>query len=196
MICSLNGKLIEKRIDVITVEACGVGYEVFIPLKSYSALPETGSNIFLFIQTIVKEDGFFLYGFLDRREREVFNFLRMAKGVGVKTAYNLLSSLDGDDLVSAIASETPSLFEKVPGIGKKTAERIVFELKDKVRKYVSPSQKTTDTNTLQDVELALVSLGYSVKDAREVIRIAEKQVGDSLSIEEILKASLRLLVKR
>lgn len=196
MICNLRGILTEKKIDVVTVDVAGVGYEVFIPLKMYSLLPDEGNEVQLHIQTIFKEDGLFLYGFLTRREREVFNFLRLAKGVGVKTAFNLLSSFEEEDLITAIANEDANAILKVPGIGKKTAERIIFELKDKVKKYTSFAVTAKPSDIFMDVELALISLGYSQKDAREAIRIAEASFGSTPSTEEVLKEALKVLVKR
>lgn len=196
MICRLKGTLVEKKIDVVTIDVSGVGYEVFIPLKMFSLLPEEGKEVLLHIQTILREDGFFLYGFITKREKEVFNFLRLAKGVGVKTAFNLLSSFDEEDLINAIASEDIDSILKVPGIGKKTAERIIFELKDKVKKYTSFSTYSKPLDIYQDVELALISLGYTQKDAKDAIKIAETSLGNMPSTEEILKESLKVLVKR
>ena len=105
MICTLKGILTDKKIDVVTIDVAGIGFEVYIPLKMFSLLPEQGKEVSLHIQTIFKEDGFTLYGFLTRKDRDVFNFLRMAKGVGVKTAFNLLSSLEADELINLIATE-------------------------------------------------------------------------------------------
>lgn len=195
MICTLEGKLIEKKIDVVTVDVKGVGYEVFIPLKTYAQLPEEGENVFLYIQTILKEDGLFLYGFLSRKEKEVFNLLRIAKGVGVKTAFNLLSSLESDEIINAIANEDSYVMLKVPNVGKKTAERIIFELKEKVKKFTASVATQKSYEKYQDVELALISLGYSPKDAKDALKTAIISSGDDSSTEKILKSALNLLVK-
>lgn len=196
MICSLKGTLSDKKIEVITVDVNGVGYEVFVPLKTFTNLPDIGSQVFLHIQSIFKEDGFFLYGFYTYKEREVFNLLRLAKGVGVKTAFNLLSTFDSDELINAIANEDTESILRVPGIGKKSAERIIFELKDRVKKLSIATVQSKGVNINQDVELALVSLGYSLKDAREAIQRSEAFLGENYSIEEMIKEALKALVKR
>jgi len=150
----------------------------------------------LHIQTIFKEEGFTLYGFLTRKDRDVFNFLRMAKGVGVKTAFNLLSSLEADELINLIATEDTTAIVNVPGIGKKTAERIIFELKDKIKKYVNSDSITKAPTAYLDVELALISLGYTPKDAKNAVQSSITALGDDSSVEEILKAALKALMKR
>lgn len=196
MICTLNGVLTEKKIDVITVDVAGVGYEVYIPLKAFSLLPEEGKKIFLYIQMIFKEDGYTLYGFFHRKDKDVFNFLRMAKGVGAKTAFNLLSSLEADELINLISTENKDAFVNVPGVGRKTAERIIFELKDKIKKYVVADTFQKTPAAYLDVELALISLGYSPKDAKDAIQISKTSLGDGAPIEDVLKTALKVLVKR
>lgn len=196
MICTLKGILTDKKIDVVTIDIAGIGFEVYIPLKMFSLLPEQGKEVSLHIQTIFKEDGFTLYGFLTRKDRDVFNFLRMAKGVGVKTAFNLLSSLEADELINLIATEDTTAIVNVPGIGKKTAERIIFELKDKIKKYVNSDSITKAPTAYLDVELALISLGYTPKDAKNAVQSSITALGDDSSVEEILKAALKALMKR
>ena len=196
MICTLKGILTDKKIDVVTIDIAGIGFEVYIPLKMFSLLPEQGKEVSLHIQTIFKEEGFTLYGFLTRKDRDVFNFLRMAKGVGVKTAFNLLSSLEADELINLIATEDTTAIVNVPGIGKKTAERIIFELKDKIKKYVNSDSITKAPTAYLDVELALISLGYTPKDAKNAVQSSITALGDDSSVEEILKAALKALMKR
>jgi Holliday junction DNA helicase RuvA len=196
MISSLRGILASKKIESITVDVNGVGYEVFVPLKTFSKLPEEGNSIFLFIQTIVKEDDISLYGFSSVQEREVFRILRLAKGVGSKTAFALLSSFDAEDIMGYIISEDAASISLVPGIGRKTAERIIFELRDRVKKYIEKAPLASGPRIELDVELALISLGYSLKDAKDAIKKSGSQLGGDFTIEEMVKTALKHLARR
>lgn len=198
MISYLKGQLLIKKANSIVLDVDGVGYSVFIPLKALSNLPEIGRTVSLYIQTVFNsEEGIFLYGFLNEEERDVFNFLRQAKGVGVKTAFSLLSFFEASELIGYIEKEDINSFLIVPGIGRKTAERIIFELKDRVKRYEftgSPEKKEETTNL--DAELALVSLGYNNKEAKEAVQRAVKNLSKDSDIQLILKEALKLLMKR
>lgn len=197
MICSLRGVLSARAFDQITIDVNGVGYSVFVPLKTFSKLPNVGDNIFLHVQTIFNDEGgIFLYGFIDESEREVFNFLRQAKGVGVRTAFTLLSFFDAHELVNYIESQNVTAFTNVPGIGKKTAERIIFELKDKVKKLTFTPQGKKPIIANEDAQQALISLGYSFKDAKEAVHKAMGKLSEDASVEVILKEALKFLMKR
>lgn len=196
MICALRGILLSKKIESVAVDVGGVGYEVFVPLKTFSKLPEEGKNVFLYIQTLVKEDDISLYGFSTMQEREVFRLLRTAKGVGAKTAFGLLSSFDAEELMGYIITEDAVSISRVPGIGKKTAERIIFELKDRAKKYAETTPEPKGARIERDVELALVSLGYSMKEAREAVKRSEARLGAVFSIEDMVKEALKYLMKR
>ncbi len=197
MIYKIKGVLLAKKANSIVVDVNGVGYLIFMPLKAFSCLPEVGNTVNINIQTVFNdEEGFVLYGFLNEDDREVFNLLRQAKGIGNKTAFSLLSFFDAGELVNIIINENVQSFLVVPGIGKKTAERIIFELKDKVkgREFIKSDKAITTINN--DAELALVSLGYSHKDASEALRFVLSKNPDINDVQLILKESLKYLMKR
>lgn len=197
MISNIKGTLITKKANSIVVDVNGVGYQIFIPIKAFSYLPELGKGVNLHIQTVFSnEEGFFLYGFLNEDDKEVFNLLRQAKGIGAKTAFSLLSFFDAHELINIIENESVQPFLIVPGIGKKTAERIIFELKDKVkRKDIIQSDKSI-TAVNNDAELALVSLGYSNKEAKDAIRDVFRRNPEINDVQLILKEALKYLMKR
>ncbi len=195
MIGTLKGRLIQKEAEKIILDVAGVGYEVFLPLKAIPQLPDLGKEVFLYIQTIVREDDISFYGFLNKEEKEVFKLLREAKGVGVRTAFSLLSFFSSDDIINNIINEDVNSLLSVPGIGKKTAERIIFELKDRAKKFSDRPNLPKSGQIESDVELALISLGYSLKEARESIRKAKEELKEDFSLEEIIKVALKNLVK-
>lgn len=195
MIGSLRGKLIQKEADKVILDVSGVGYEIYLPLKVVTQLPDINKEVFFYIETIVREDDISLYGFLSKEDKEVFNLLREAKGVGVKTAFSLLSFFSCDDIMNSITNEDINALLSVPGIGRKTAERIIFELKDRARKFSDRPNLTKSGQIESDVELALISLGYNVKEAREAIKKARAELNEDFSLEEIIKIALKNLVK-
>ncbi|MCX7990809.1 MAG: Holliday junction branch migration protein RuvA [Proteobacteria bacterium] len=195
MIGSLRGILIHKEADKIILDVQGVGYEIFIPLKVITQLPEIKREVFLYTEMIVREDDLSMYGFLNREDKEVFKLLREAKGVGVKTAFTLLSFFSYDDIMSHIINEDINALLSVPGIGRKTAERIIFELKDRAKKFSDRPTLPKSSQIETDVELALVSLGYSVKEAREAIKKSKNDLKEDFSLEDIIKVALKNLVK-
>lgn len=195
MIGSLRGKLIHKEADKVILDVSGVGYEVYVPLKVTTQLPDINKEVFFYIETIVREDDISLYGFLSREDKEVFNLLREAKGVGVRTAFSLLSFFSSDDIMNSITNEDINALLSVPGIGRKTAERIIFELKDRAKKFSDRPNLTKSGQIESDVELALISLGYNVKEAREAIKKARAELSEDFSLEDIIKVALKNLVK-
>lgn len=197
MISNIKGTLATKKANSIVVDVNGVGYLIFIPIKAFSYLPEIGQIVSLHIQTVFSsEEGFFLYGFLNEDDKEVFNLLRQAKGIGAKTAFSLLSFFDAHELINIIDNESVESFLVVPGIGKKTAERIIFELKDKVRKKDIIQSDRVISPLNNDAELALVSLGYSNKEAKDAVREVLKRSAEINDVQLILKEALKLLMKR
>ncbi|PIR97309.1 MAG: Holliday junction branch migration protein RuvA [Candidatus Doudnabacteria bacterium CG10_big_fil_rev_8_21_14_0_10_41_10] len=187
MISYLKGSVLSKQANYATVETQGVGYKVFIPVSSLLEL-RLEQEIELYIRTYVREDQFSLYGFLSPKELELFELLISVSGVGPKVALAVLSGGTVEVITSAIGSGDPSIFTKVSGVGKKTAERIVVELKEKIGTGDLKSSK--DLSESLD---ALVALGYSKLEAREVLkRISSKDL-DSGSI---IKEALRVLGKR
>src|SRR5579864_3333194 len=162
MIGSLRGKLIEKRPNLVLVEAAGVGYVAQIPLSTFTNLGPLHSEVYLLIHTHVREDAFLLYGFLSAREKQCFELLISASGVGPSLALKILSGMGLDDLIPAIRKGDIAQLVKIPGVGRKTAERIVLELRDKLAAVDVPEvgKPATRSQLESDVASALVNLGY------------------------------------
>ena len=198
MIALLRGTLAYKSSDHVIIDVGGVGYRLFIPLSTFYSLPETG-DVSLFTHTHVREDALLLYGFLSMEEKELFGILISISGIGPKLAINILSHIPARDLKRAIASGDIKRLSSLPGIGKKTAERLVLELKDKVGPiHDLPEADEVQSNTSggdisNDVISALINLGYKENQARKVLESMELAPG--LTMEEALKGALKVLVR-
>jgi len=191
MIGHLNGKLVEKNPTELIVECGGVGYEVKISLNTFSAL---GSDeaIKIFTKLVVREDAHILYGFASKEEREMFNHLVSVSGIGPNTAMIMLSSLVPDEIAHAIQSEDVRTIQSIKGIGAKTAQRVIIDLKDKMLKMVFSTENIFNQNNTNrfDALTALVSLGFDKKAAEKAIdKIA---TGDE-SVEILIKEALKIL---
>jgi len=200
MIALVRGTLAYKSIDHVIIDVGGVGYRLTIPLSTFYSLPETG-EVSLFTHTHVREDALLLYGFLSIEEKELFIILIGISGVGPKLAVNILSHIPTGDLRRAIATGDVKRLSGLPGIGKKTAERLVLELKDKVGP-IDQLPASSDTTSVagptagalvNDVISALVNLGYKENMARKVLENME--LAPDLTMEEILKGALKVLVR-
>jgi len=198
MIALIRGQIAYKSLDHLIVDVGGVGYRLFIPLSTSYALPEEG-EVSLYTHTHVREDALLLYGFITKDELELFTILIGITGIGPKLAVNLLSHIPVNDLKLAISCGDVKRLSSLPGIGKKTAERLVLELKDKVRPAPGQRPSATEipalaaTDPLQDVLSALVNLGYKENLARKILE--EMEVGSQATTEDILKAALKILVR-
>lgn len=200
MIAHIKGKIIHKSPDSVIIDVAGVGYEVHIPLSTYYKLPETEEYVSLNTYTHIREDALQLYGFLTQREKEIFQLLIGVSGVGPRLARNILSGIPADDLVSALSSGDIARLKAIPGIGGKTAERLIVELRDKmtaiVRSHVGEvaasgvADKRDDIS--KDVLSALVNLGYKGNLAEKAIEKA-KQINTDATFEILLKESLKVL---
>jgi Holliday junction DNA helicase RuvA len=193
VIAHLRGKLIEKDPARVVIDVNGVGYEVFVPLTTSSVLPDRGGDIAVDIHTHVREDVIALYGFSTRRERAIFEKLMSISGIGPKLAMTILSGGSVDDLVSAIKRSDLARLTAIPGVGKKTAERIVVELKDKLQDFavVTAADKSPTEN---DVLSALENLGYNRVLAESAIRRALD--GDhGAAFDVLFKRALQILTK-
>jgi Holliday junction DNA helicase RuvA len=191
MIGRLKGYLVEKTPPFILLDAQGVGYEIEVPMTTFFNLPEVGSEITLLTHLVVREDAHLLFGFATPTERQMFRQLIKINGIGAKVALSILSSIESNELANAIKTDDTNILIKIPGIGKKTAERLVLELKDKLKDLdVTKSSKILVTN-IDDIENALISLGYSNRDAA----IAIKSLPDNISINDGIRQALKSLAK-
>lgn len=160
MIAHLRGNLLSKSPQSIIVEAAGVGYEVTISIPTFTALPAEGAQVSLLIYTHVREDALSLFGFMDRTEKRLFEKLLSISGIGPKLAVTVLSGLPSERLIAAIHGQDHATLTRIPGVGKKTAERIVLELKDKLQELGSVPVAGSSTPITEDVLSALTNLGY------------------------------------
>lgn len=191
MIGQLNGKLIEKNPTDLLIDCGGVGYEVKISLNTFSSLG-AAESVKVHTKLIVREDAHILYGFYTKEEREMFNHLISVSGIGPNTAMIMLSSLIPDEIAHAIQSEDVRTIQSIKGIGAKTAQRVIVDLKDKMLKMVFSSENIFMQNNTNrfDALTALVSLGFDKKSAEKAIE--KVSTGDE-SVEQMIKEALKIL---
>lgn len=204
MIAYLSGKLLEKEANSVIVDVNGVGYEVAIPLSTFYELGEIGSDVQLRIYTYVREDTLSLFGFKTMREKELFLKLISVSGIGAKSGIGILSGMSADEIINAIRSNNLVRLNSIPGIGKKTAERIVIELRDKINTIsagVAETSPTSEAPTISngndvydDAVSALTNLGYQRQFAEKALNQA-MQEGTEMSVQKLLRRSLQLLAK-
>ena len=195
MIGQLRGRLTDKRPNQVLVDVGGVGYLVQVPLSTYAALGELHTEVTLLIHTHVREDALSLYGFLSSREKHFFEMLLSASGVGPSLALKILSGMSVEELVPAIRGGDLARLTKIPGVGRKTAERIVVELKDKldaVTIEVERPAASSPAGIEADVVSALVNLGYEVRAAEGAVAEARRENGAG-NFEKLLRVSLQSL---
>ena len=204
MITSLNGIIIESRLLQVVIEAGGVGYEVNVPITTSEKLPDLGKSTKVFTYAVYRDDSQALYGFLNRDDREFFKLLvEKVSGVGPKMALTLFSKLSTKMLQAAIINGDTKLLSQCPGIGKKTAERLIIELRDKIGGAFAstpaspqlggmdaPSEISEEANMFQDAIAALSALGYKIPEADKAVNRAINKLGTSTTVEEIIKTAL------
>jgi Holliday junction DNA helicase RuvA len=198
MITFLRGKLVEAHPTQISVDVNGVGYEVLIPLSSFDKLPGVGNELMILTHLAVREDAHVLYGFMSAAERDLFRLLiNSVSGIGPKIALNILSGMNVSALRSAVASGDVKSLSQINGVGKKTAERIVVELKDKLGKTAAlePAGAARSTSPgeekINDGVLALMALGFKQPEAHDAIRAALALLGPQASVEQLVRAALK-----
>ncbi len=203
MIAFLTGKLLEKSANSVIVDVGGVGYEVAIPLSTFSEIGEVGENVELRVYTNVREDAIQLFGFRTQREKELYLKLISVQGVGAKSGITMLSGMSADEIVSALRTENLAKLTSIPGVGRKTAERLVIELRDKVGELstgVSAGASMTAAagvgaeGVYDDALSALVNLGYQ-KNAAEKALQQVRQDGAEPNVQKLLRAALQKLAK-
>jgi Holliday junction DNA helicase RuvA len=196
----LRGTLAEKQPPHLLLDVGGVGYEVEVPMTTLYRLPAQGEVVTLHTHLVVREDAHLLYGFGEKRERELFRELIRLNGVGPKLALALMSSLEVDELVRCVQAQDTAALVKVPGVGKKTAERLLVELKDRFKAWenlpaiaplVLPNQATVAASAEADAVSALVSLGFKPQEASRAVAAVE---GEDLSSEELIRRALKGMV--
>jgi len=198
MIGKINGVLEEKSTHQALIEVNGLSYEVEVPITTSFEMPEIGSKVQLYTHFVVREDAQLLYGFLKKQDREMFRVLIKVNGVGPKLAVAILSGLDSTSLARCVQDDDVATLVKLPGIGKKTAERLLIELRDKVKTLLLPqldeseegglSLPMTSASIDEEAEEALIALGYKPQAAAKSIKSCKK-AGQSL--EELIKAALK-----
>ncbi len=203
MISYIKGPLIDIWEDMIVVEAAGIGYNIHVPLSVIEALPKTGTEVQVYTSLQVREDAMTLFGFLSRQDLQMFRQLLGVNGIGPKAALGLLSSLRVDDLRMAIVSGDAKAISRAPGIGPKTAQRVILDLKDRIKiEDILPGGETPGDiagapaasgmeGAGKEAVEALVALGYSVTEAGRAVRQVE--ITEAMTAEDVLKASLRYL---
>ena len=206
MIAHLSGKLLYKQTTTVILDVGGVGYEVTIPLSTFYDLEDAGNEVKLRIYTHVREDTLQLYGFKTARERELFQQLISVSGIGPKSAIAMLSGMSADEIVTAIRTNNYARLTSIPGVGKKTAERLVIELRDKIAALSSPALEeeftaqagagapASEDAVRDDALSALINLGYQKASAEKAITAAVQEGGD-ISVEAILRRALRTLAR-
>ena len=195
MIAHLRGTLIHKQPGQAIVEAAGVGYDVTITIPTFTSLPAVGAQTSLHIHTQVREDLIALFGFLERDEKRLFEKLIAVTGVGPKLAITLLSGLASDRVVTAIRGQDHATLTRIPGVGKKLAERLVLELKDKLDDFASvPAPATIHGAAVEDVLSALTNLGYQRPAAEKAIQHAvEKDAALAADFDGLFRAALKVI---
>ena len=198
MITFLSGKVVETLPTQVVIEVNGVGYEVLIPLSSYDKLPAPGNEVHLLTHLAIREDAHILYGFMSAAERDLFRLLvNTVTGIGPKIALNILSGMSVPAFRGAVANGDIKALAKISGLGKKTAERIVVELRDRIgaagaweassaQRALSPADQR-----LNDAMLALIALGYKQVEAHDSVRAAQAVLGSQAGVEELVRACLK-----
>ncbi|MBI4777375.1 Holliday junction branch migration protein RuvA [Candidatus Desantisbacteria bacterium] len=196
MIDTLSGKLIKKLPTYVLIDVNGVGYGVNIPLSTYHQLIQSQDNVSLFTHLVVREDGLILYGFSTTDEKRVFLALVSVSGIGARTALAVLSTLSVEEFEQAVIREDVKRLTNVAGVGKKSAQRIILELKEKFSNQGTSSSlpiSLHEEDIKEDAILALVSLGYKRAAAQTAVQKAAAAKSNTLGIEDLIKASLRVL---
>ena len=202
MIAFLSGKLLEKQANAVIVQVGGVGYEVTIPLSTFYELGEPGTEVELRIYTHVREDAIQLFGFKTTRERDLYLKLISVQGIGAKSGITMLSGMSADEIIAAIRTNDLGRLTTIPGVGRKTAERLVIELRDKVNELAvaagasasAPGEQLPSDLVFDDALSALINLGYQRAAAERALKKVVQE-GPEMSVQKLLRRSLQVLAK-
>ncbi|MBW1982818.1 MAG: Holliday junction branch migration protein RuvA [Deltaproteobacteria bacterium] len=199
MIAHIQGSLLFKSPECVIIDVGGVGYEIYVPLTTFYELPENGGQVSLHTYTHVREKTLQLYGFQSRQEKQLFELLLSVTGIGPRLAINILSSVGVAELATTIRQEDLPRLVAIPGLGRKTAERLVVELRDKLAKMDLPSiQKESppqwqDEAIMEDALSALLNLGYKAKVAKKALNSVWPKIEQPVNLQSLLKEALRAL---
>ncbi len=207
MIGRLRGRLLEKKAPELLLDVQGVGYEVSAPMTTFYSLPDVGEEVVLYTHFVVREDAQLLYGFADETERALFRCLIKVNGVGAKLALTILSGISSDEFVRCVQHEDSATLVRLPGIGKKTAERLIIEMRDRLKDWAQSTTPVYDKpdkidgkervvaeqDPVADAVDALIALGYKPQEASRMVRSIETS---GLSSEDIIRLALQTSVKR
>jgi Holliday junction DNA helicase RuvA len=200
MIALINGLLIHKATSSVIVDANGVGYRIFVPLTTFYTLPDTNQPVTLHVHTHVRPDAISLFGFGSGNEKEVFELMLSVSGIGPRLAMNILSGISAEELIKAVSDGNLNQLVSIPGVGKKTAERMILELKDKMVKLSARNVIYRDNGIIMisdsikdDALSALVNLGYKSHRAREAVDKIMSESSQSLTLDLLLKKALKVL---
>lgn len=200
MIALISGKIVYKGISHVIVDVQGVGYRVFIPLTTFYELPEAGQTITLHVHTNVKQDAINLFGFYTVQERDLFQLMISVSGIGPKMSMNILSGISAQELLRAISGGNVEKLVNIPGVGKKMAERLILELKEKVIKKmmldetpVADDQHQANEIIMEDALSALVNLGYKSNVAKDALDKALRSSDEEIGMDTLLKKTLKIL---
>ena len=205
MIALIRGELLLKSAPTVVVEAGGLGYEIEVPMTTFYELPELGSPVQLFCHFVVREDAQLLFGFHDGKSRDFFRTLIKVNGVGPKMAVAMMSTLTTDELIQSVNENQVARLVKIPGVGKKTAERLIIELRDKLAAFASAggaakanvsstAQNVSGDTMIEEAESALITLGYKKSDAEKMVSAAWK-LGEYSRSQDLIRAALKTLSK-
>ena len=199
MIAHVHGELARVEADYVVIDVNGVGYKVHAPLSDITQMPPVGNDVELLVSTVVREDSITLYGFCDEAQQSLFELFMTVSGVGPKVALNILSVMPVEQIVNSISSESFHDLNRVPGVGTKTAQRIVLELREKITSFVWAEAGRAETpakqRTVDDAIEGLVALGYNRNDARSAADEAARSLDDERDTGGIVRAALKLLAK-
>lgn len=189
----IHGSLKKKTPLFAVIDVSGIGYKIWIPISAYSYLPNVNEKTLMYISFIVKEDAQTLYGFLNEDERDLFEKLISVSGIGPKSAINILGHIELPALYSAVQNNEPRPFNQIPGIGKKTAQRLLLELKDLFKGHLDnvPSMPFEGGNLIHDAIAALMHLGYSEKHAEKMTAVARKKYQDETDLAQFITKALQ-----
>ena len=188
MITRLKGILLEKRVPLAVVEVSGIGYEVFLPINNFAILPEIGQEIILYTHFVVREDAHSLYGFIQKRQRDFFRVLIKVNGVGPKLALTILSGMEPDAFMTCVKNNDLDGLTRIPGIGKKIAQRLIVEMRDSLQDFEVSAVIASEHGVVYDAISALITLGYKPHEARQAVL---KYKDQNLSSEDLIRLALK-----